>query len=95
MAPGDNGIDFVRGVARVHCGSPFSRLAMAKNLGLQGHAIEGFLAGKELPDAALRQLVDLLFHGRAKWDADAQCIADVEKPSSTLPATALNVPAWT
>ena len=35
----ENGVDFVRSVCAVHCQSPFSRLALAKNLGLQGHAI--------------------------------------------------------
>jgi hypothetical protein len=81
----ENGIDFVRGVAALHCRSVFSRAALARNLGLQGHAIEDFVAGKrELDDDAMAALVAILFHGKARWDAEAQCLADVVKPAAAL-----------
>jgi hypothetical protein len=80
-----NGVDFVRSVLSLHCQSMFARLAMAKNLGLQGHAIEDFISAKrELPDAVMSEMAAILFHGRASWDAEGQCLADVTKPIAPM-----------
>ena len=98
-----NGVDFVRSVLSLHCQSMFARLAMTKNLGLQGHALEDFiLRGKPLPnpETTMAELVRILFHGRASWNAQTQCIDDVMKPVAPMldlhnQKTAVNLSAMT
>jgi hypothetical protein len=73
----DNGIDFVRGVARVHTRSVFGLMSLASNIKVQPHALEDFVSkGKPLPPEAVSKLVGELFHGKARWDETTQSLAD-------------------
>jgi hypothetical protein len=96
----DNGIDFVRGVAVMHCKSPFGFAMIAANIGVKPRALETFLAARNpLPPEAMEKLVEILFHGRARWDEETQMLADVVKPAtammdaSDMAPTTINAPA--
>jgi hypothetical protein len=64
--------------------SLFARACLARNIAVQPHAFDDFLAGKNMPDAAIGELVTILFHGKARWDPEMQALADVVKPVQAM-----------
>jgi hypothetical protein len=83
-----DGIDFVRGVCRMHVKPIFAARILALNIAVQPRVLEDFVDGKvELPPEAMAKLVDILFHSRARWNEEAQCLDDVVKPATAMPDT--------
>jgi hypothetical protein len=91
----DNGVDFVRSVCALHFRALHALVSMAGNIGVNPGQLDRFvIKGEPLPDPAMSKLIDELFHGKACWDAKAQCIADVVKePAAIMDMNATHAPA--
>ena len=79
------GIDYLRGVARMHVKPVFASRILALNANVTVATLESFIAGKsELASEALDKLIDVLFHGKARWDAESGGLVGVVKPPTPV-----------